>query len=140
MPSFCFFMLHASSAGKGPAHLPFRTPPISPFAPPPAISHLRHLPIRTPAHLPISYPRRLPISSPLTIHPGRPGFPRPVLGRPFPGRLFCRGIAMLDCVLSIQNSTPLVGIDLGSTTAKLVLVEQGRVTWCRYERHLSKVR
>ena len=47
---------------------------------------------------------------------------------------------MLDCVLSIQNSTPLVGIDLGSTTAKLVLVEQGRVTWCRYERHLSKVR
>ena len=44
---------------------------------------------------------------------------------------------MLDCVLSIQNSTPLVGIDLGSTTAKLVLVEQGRVTWCRSERHLS---
>ena len=34
---------------------------------------------------------------------------------------------MLDCVLPIQNSTPLVGIDLGSTTAKLVLVEQGRV-------------
>ena len=47
---------------------------------------------------------------------------------------------MLDCVLSIQNSTPLVGIDLGSTTAKLVLVEQGRVTWCRYERHRSKGR
>ena len=33
-----------------------------------------------------------------------------------------------------------LGIDIGSTTAKVVLVEDGRVLYEKYERHLSQVR
>ena len=38
-----------------------------------------------------------------------------------------------NCLLSL-------GIDIGSTTAKVVLVEDGRVLYEKYERHLSQVR
>ena len=34
----------------------------------------------------------------------------------------------------------ILGIDLGSTTAKVVLIEAGRMIYERYERHFSQVR
>ncbi len=40
----------------------------------------------------------------------------------------------------IQNAQPSLGIDIGSTTAKVVLVENGSVIYERYERHFSFVR
>lgn len=42
----------------------------------------------------------------------------------------------------MQNEFPIytVGIDIGSTTAKLVITEEGRVLYEKYERHLSRVR
>lgn len=40
--------------------------------------------------------------------------------------------------LPIQNTA--VGIDIGSTTAKLVIVEDGKVLYAKYERHYSQVR
>ena len=33
-----------------------------------------------------------------------------------------------------------IGIDIGSTTAKLVIAENGHVLYEKYERHLSRVR
>ena len=33
-----------------------------------------------------------------------------------------------------------VGIDIGSTTAKIVITENGKPIYGRYERHLSRVR
>ena len=40
--------------------------------------------------------------------------------------------------LPIKNTA--VGIDIGSTTAKLVIVENGQVLYAKYERHYSQVR
>ena len=40
--------------------------------------------------------------------------------------------------LPIKNTA--VGIDIGSTTAKLVIVEDGQVLYAKYERHYSQVR
>jgi len=41
-----------------------------------------------------------------------------------------------------RNNNPLstVGLDIGSTTAKIVLIQDGAVTYERYERHYSMVR
>ena len=39
-----------------------------------------------------------------------------------------------------KNSALSLGIDIGSTTAKVVLVENGKVLYEKYERHLSQVR
>ena len=39
-----------------------------------------------------------------------------------------------------QNSGTLIGIDIGSTTAKIVVLKDGEVVWERYERHMSQVR
>ena len=33
-----------------------------------------------------------------------------------------------------------IGIDIGSTTAKLVVIENGEVLYKKYERHYSQVR
>ena len=38
-----------------------------------------------------------------------------------------------------ENQT-LVGLDIGSTTAKLVILKDGKKVWERYERHYSQVR
>ena len=35
---------------------------------------------------------------------------------------------------------PAVGIDIGSTTAKLVIIKNGDIVYRRYERHFSQVR
>ncbi len=42
----------------------------------------------------------------------------------------------------MQNNSPIytVGIDIGSTTAKIVIAEKGNVLYQKYERHLSRVR
>ena len=42
----------------------------------------------------------------------------------------------------MENTTPVytLGIDIGSTTAKLVIAENGHVLYEKYERHLSRVR
>ena len=45
----------------------------------------------------------------------------------------------LNISLSGINGT-VIGIDIGSTTAKLVVVENGSVIYQRYERHFSQVR
>lgn len=37
-------------------------------------------------------------------------------------------------------STMNLGIDIGSTTAKIVLMENGRIIYKKYQRHLSQVR
>lgn len=34
----------------------------------------------------------------------------------------------------------LVGMDIGSTTAKIVVIDQGKIVWQKYERHFSQVR
>ena len=34
----------------------------------------------------------------------------------------------------------ILGIDIGSTTAKIVLVQNGKITYSKYERHFSQVR
>ena len=34
----------------------------------------------------------------------------------------------------------LIGIDIGSTTAKVVVVKDGCIVYSRYERHMSQVR
>ena len=39
-----------------------------------------------------------------------------------------------------EKSTVYLGIDIGSTTAKLVAVENGEIIYSTYERHLSQVR
>ena len=39
-----------------------------------------------------------------------------------------------------EKSTIYLGIDIGSTTAKLVAVENGEIIYSTYERHLSQVR
>lgn len=39
-----------------------------------------------------------------------------------------------------RNSGTLIGIDIGSTTAKIVVIRSGEVVWERYERHMSQVR
>ena len=40
----------------------------------------------------------------------------------------------------ISSEVTLVGIDIGSTTAKVVVVRNGEVVYKKYERHLSQVR
>ena len=45
---------------------------------------------------------------------------------------------LISVRLPIKNTT--VGIDIGSTTAKLVIVEDGKVLYQKYERHYSQVR
>lgn len=40
----------------------------------------------------------------------------------------------------INKVLTLVGIDIGSTTAKVVVVKEGRTVYKKYERHLSQVR
>lgn len=39
-----------------------------------------------------------------------------------------------------QNGTTLIGIDIGSTTAKIVVLKNGELVWSKYERHMSQVR
>ena len=39
-----------------------------------------------------------------------------------------------------MNTTTYLGIDIGSTTVKLVAVRAGQIIYKRYERHFSKVR
>ena len=39
-----------------------------------------------------------------------------------------------------MNYTTYLGIDIGSTTVKLVAVRDGAIVYKRYERHFSKVR
>ncbi|MFA7461836.1 MAG: BadF/BadG/BcrA/BcrD ATPase family protein, partial [Anaerovoracaceae bacterium] len=34
----------------------------------------------------------------------------------------------------------LLGMDIGSTTAKIVVVDRGKIVWQKYERHFSQVR
>ncbi len=46
---------------------------------------------------------------------------------------------MEKLIENIADET-LVGIDIGSTTAKVVVVQSGDVVYSRYERHLSQVR
>ncbi len=41
---------------------------------------------------------------------------------------------------NLHKDTLLLGIDIGSTTAKVALVENGKVIYSKYERHYSKVR
>lgn len=56
--------------------------------------------------------------------------------------------APLSATLSTSPTTPLsaslapllLGIDVGSTTAKIALLEEGKIIYERYERHYSKVR
>ena len=40
----------------------------------------------------------------------------------------------------MANSNLLLGIDIGSTTAKIVLLENEQIIYSKYERHYSKVR
>ena len=42
--------------------------------------------------------------------------------------------------MQYQISGSSLGIDIGSTTAKIVLVRRGKVVYEKYERHLSQVR
>ena len=46
-----------------------------------------------------------------------------------------RGYGMLP--VNTQNA---LGIDIGSTTTKIVLVRSGQIVYEKYERHLSRVR
>ncbi len=39
-----------------------------------------------------------------------------------------------------RDGTTLVGIDIGSTTAKIVVLKNGELVWSKYERHMSQVR
>lgn len=39
-----------------------------------------------------------------------------------------------------EKSPLSLGIDIGSTTAKLIITQQGKVIYEKYERHFSKVR
>ena len=41
---------------------------------------------------------------------------------------------------NISENTLSLGIDIGSTTAKIVIARGGRVIYEKYERHFSKVR
>ncbi len=43
-------------------------------------------------------------------------------------------------VFSVNKSAVSVGIDIGSTTAKIVIIKGEEIVFQRYERHLSKVR
>ncbi len=43
-------------------------------------------------------------------------------------------------IFSAGYEHPLVGMDIGSTTAKLVIIDGGELVWQRYERHFSMVR
>ncbi len=40
----------------------------------------------------------------------------------------------------VNNDITLVGIDIGSTTAKIIVVKDGNTVYKKYERHLSQVR
>lgn len=41
----------------------------------------------------------------------------------------------------MQNNTlPALGLDIGSTTAKIVLIEHGKIIYQKYERHFSQIR
>lgn len=46
----------------------------------------------------------------------------------------------MNFVNDINSSVTLIGIDIGSTTAKIVVVKNGEVVYRKYERHLSQVR
>jgi len=46
---------------------------------------------------------------------------------------------MSELILKGLKGTVL-GIDIGSTTAKVVLIEDGRLVYEKYERHFSQVR
>ena len=46
----------------------------------------------------------------------------------------------MDRLIKDPSDVTLVGIDIGSTTAKVVVVSDGCVVYSRYERHLSQVR
>ena len=38
------------------------------------------------------------------------------------------------------DTTNIIGLDIGSTTAKIVLIQAGLITYTSYERHFSMVR
>ncbi|MBR6807598.1 MAG: 2-hydroxyglutaryl-CoA dehydratase, partial [Clostridia bacterium] len=40
----------------------------------------------------------------------------------------------------IENNILTLGIDIGSTTAKLTAVNDGKIVYSKYERHMSRVR
>ncbi len=46
----------------------------------------------------------------------------------------------MEKLIEKPSELTLVGIDIGSTTAKVVVVRGGKVVYSRYERHLSQVR
>lgn len=43
-------------------------------------------------------------------------------------------------LIETVNEGTLIGIDIGSTTAKIVVIRDGEVVWEKYERHMSQVR
>ncbi len=43
-------------------------------------------------------------------------------------------------LIETVNAGTLIGIDIGSTTAKIVVIRDGEVVWEKYERHMSQVR
>lgn len=47
--------------------------------------------------------------------------------------------AKLSQAASVYDAI-LVGMDIGSTTAKIVVIDQGKIVWQKYERHFSQVR
>ena len=46
----------------------------------------------------------------------------------------------METMMELPIKNTAVGIDIGSTTAKLVIVEDGKVLYAKYERHYSQVR
>lgn len=46
----------------------------------------------------------------------------------------------MEKIIKTEKKETLVGIDIGSTTAKVVVVKDGDIVYSRYERHLSQVR
>src|SRR5665648_45786 len=41
---------------------------------------------------------------------------------------------------SLEDDSILLGMDIGSTTAKIVVLDKGVIVWQKYERHFSQVR
>ncbi len=46
----------------------------------------------------------------------------------------------MEKLINVEMNETLVGIDIGSTTAKVVVEKNGEIVYSRYERHLSQVR
>ena len=46
----------------------------------------------------------------------------------------------MEQMMELPIGQTTIGIDIGSTTAKIVIVENGRVLYTKYERHYSQVR